>query len=49
MLEWGKLTGDREQLGHAESEFEAMGCKFFLAQARRRLHAPDVVRPAVVA
>ncbi len=49
MLEWGKQTGDREQLEQAESEFEAMGSKFFLAQARRLLDAPEVIRPAVVA
>ena len=44
MLEWGKQTGDRAQLEHAESEFEAMGCKFFLAQARRRLEERVLMR-----
>jgi class 3 adenylate cyclase/tetratricopeptide (TPR) repeat protein len=39
MLEWGRRTGDRAQLEHAESEFEAMGCEFFLSQARQRIDA----------
>ncbi len=34
MLEMGRRQGGREQLKRAESEFEAMGAQFFLAEAR---------------
>ena len=47
MLEIGKCSGDREQLTHAEAEFEAMGAQFFWAEARQLLGRAEVVEQAV--
>ena len=48
MLEIGRHQGDREQLKYAESEFEAMGARFFLAEARRLLGRAEVAEQAVI-
>jgi tetratricopeptide (TPR) repeat protein len=49
MLEIGRRLAHREQLERAASEFETMGCQFFLAEARRLLGLPEVAEQAVVA
>ncbi len=41
MLEWGKRAADGEQLRQAESEFAAMGSKFFEAEARQLLRREE--------